>query len=462
MGFIKDLIKGVKGEGAAPENQASVVQPVTAPIDRLAVNSAIAGIQRSMKDISGLDLSDDAIRDAKRQADSGLPMQYYRYILKGVLRDGHIGGIISDLMRRTVSYPFDIEIPDEIKDDPDAQAQVDFLKMALSGINFDAVRQRAAWGTFWPTLQEVVFEEASASVRGSFGSNGLPGFIPVVPVSVTALPNLYLQSDTDGNLLYIQDNGQAINLGESEGRFIFAIDPEDEDQLMIRPVPFTELGSQKRVFDMWVDKVYTRSDGRKYRNRFAEPMLDIAYDAKDANAIKDADVIYGAYNSNGKLRSIKHPVEMMVQYMGADAVSTTSVFRDDLAVHNSEATKGLKGQDMSTEKDSTRATSTTGMAYDDELLSGICATRDQILTDQLLLVIRDLNYPEGKRFPMRLTTVLPEEFKAPEVIRLVESASAMGREFTEGELNELYRLPGHPDRENFVLTGLAKSNPFRL
>ena len=117
---------------------------------------------------------------------------------------------------------------------------------------------------------------------------------------------------------------------------------------------------------------------------------------------------------------------------------------------------------MSTEKDSTRATSATGMAYDDELLSSICRVRDRILTDQLLLLIRDLNFPEGKRFPVRLTTELPEEFNAVETIRRVESASSMGREFTEGELNDLYRLPGNADRENFVLPGLAKQNPFAL
>lgn len=459
MGFL-DILKGRRA--ATSNTPETVVQPVSAPVDRQAINSAYSTVQRTMKDISGLELNDSAIREAKRQADSGLPMQYYRYIQKGVLRDGHIGGVIADLMRRTVAYPFDIELPDEIMDDPDAQAQVDFLKMACSGLNFDAVRERAAWGTFWPTLQEVVFGDAPAGSRAKFSGNGLPGFVPVVPVDVIPLPNLYLQSDTDGNLLYIQDDGRTVNLSDSDGNFIFAIDPADADQLMIKPIPFTELGSQKRVFDQWVDKIYTRMDGRKYRNRFAEPTLDIGYDPTDPNSKIDADVIYGAYNANGKLRSIKHPNTVTADYIGADAVSTTSVFREDLATHNSEATKGLKGQDMSTEKDSTRATSNTGMAYDDELLSGICSTRDKILTDQFLIPIRDLNFPEGKRYPVKLITVLPEEFNALETLRLVESASSMGREFTEGELDRLYRLPGNPDRENFVLPGLSKSNPFQL
>ncbi len=454
MGFF-DIIRG--------KSTAQVVQQISAPIDRLAINSAYSAIQRDLKDISGLDLNDTAIREAKRQADSGLPMQYYRYILKGVLRDGHIGGVIADLMRRTTSYPFDIKLPDEIKDDLDAQAQVNFLKLALSDINFDSVRQRAAWGSFWPTLQEITFgRSGNAQVSAFFVNAGLPGFVPMVPISVTPLPNLYLQSDADGNLLYIQDGGTTINLSESKGRFIFAVDPDDEDQLMIKPIPFTELGSQKRVFDMWVDKKYTLLDGRKYRNRFAEPTMDISYDPADPNSKLDAEVIYGAYNANGKLRSMKHPDSVKAQYVGADSVSTTSAFRDDMAAQNSEATKGLKGQDMSTEKDSTRATSTTGMAYDDELLSGICATRDQILTDQLLLVVRDLNYPPGKRFPMQLITVLPEEFNAAERIRLVESASSMGKEFTEGELDDLYRLSSNPDRESVILPGLAKSNPFRV
>jgi hypothetical protein len=231
---------------------------------------------------------------------------------------------------------------------------------------------------------------------------------------------------------------------------------------MIKPIPFTELGSQKRVFDEWVNKVYAKVDGRKYRNRFAEPMLDVSYDPSSPNSKADASTIYSAYNANGKLRSILHPNSTAAQYIGADAVSTTSVFRDDLEAHNAEATKGLKGQDMSTERDSTRATSNTGMAYDDELLSSICRTRDSILTEQLLLRVRDLNFPEGKRFPVKLVTVLPEEFNAPEVIRLVESASTMGREFTEGELNDLYRLPANADREKFQLPGLSKQNPFRL
>lgn len=458
MGFF-DFVFGRKA-GDQPEQP--VLQTVSAPINRVAINEAFSSVQRTMKDISGLELNDQSIREAKMQADSGLPMQYYRYILKGVLRDGHIGGVISDLMRRTAAYPFDIEIPDEQKDNPEAQAQVEFLRMACHNLNFDAIRERAAWGTFWPTLQEIVFGEAPAQIRQFFGENGLPGFVPVVPVSVVPMPSMYLQSDSDGNLLYIQDGGQAINLMESEGRFIFSIDPADSDQLMIKPVPFTEIGSQKRVFDMWVDKMYTRADGRKYRNRFAEPTLDIGYDPQDPNSKADADIIYSAYNVSGKLRSIKHPNSVTADYIGADAVSTTSVFREDLATLNSEATKGLKGQDMSTEKDSTRATSTTGMAYDDELLSGICSIRDRILTDQFLLVIRDLNYPEGKRFPVSLTTVLPEEFRAAEVIRLVESASSMGREFSEGELDELYRLPANPDRANFILPGLAKQNPFKL
>lgn len=456
MGFFDGLRRN-------KTNGDQVVQQVTAPVSRLAINSAYAPIQRSLKDISSLDLNDSAIREAKRQADSGLPMQYFRYILKGVLRDGHIGGVVSDLMRRTVAYPFDITLTDEIKDDPEAQAQVNFLKLALSSVNFDAVRQRAAWGTFWPTLQEITFGPSEdKQIQDFFTNNGIPGFVATVPLSITPLPNLYLQSDADGNLLYIQDGGQTINLSECAGRFIFSIDPEDEDQLMIKPIPFTELGSQKRVFDTWVDKTYTRLDGRLYRNRFAEPTLDIAYDPVDPNSKLDAEVIYNAYNASGKLRSMKHPASVITQYLGDKASSTTSIFRDDMGEQNSEATKGLKGQNMSTEKNSTRATSKTGMSYDDELLSAISATRDQILTDQLLLVIRDLNYPPEKRFPMTLTTVLPDEFNAAEMQKIVESASSMGREFKEGELDTLYRLPGNPDRENFVLPGLQKSNPFRL
>lgn len=438
-----------------------ITKAVSAPIDRQAVNSAYATIQRTLKDYGTLDLSDTSIRDAKRQADSGLPMQYYRYILKGVLRDGHIGGIISDLMRRTVAYPFDIELPEELREDQSALDQVQFLKTVLGSIPIDTVRHVAAWGTFWPTLQEVVYGEAPSSVREQFDGNGLPGFAPVVPVKIVPLPNLYLQSDEAGNLLYIQDNA-TINLSDHDGQFIVAIDPSDADQLMIKPIPFTELGSQKRVFDEWVNKVYAKVDGRKYRNRFAEPMLDVSYDPSNPNSKADASTIYSAYNANGKLRSILHPNSTAAQYIGADAVSTTSVFRDDLEAHNAEATKGLKGQDMSTERDSTRATSNTGMAYDDELLSSICRTRDSILTEQLLLRIRDLNFPEEKRYPAKLVTVLPEEFNAPEVIRLVESASTMGREFTEGELNDLYRLPANADREKFQLPGLSKQNPFRL
>jgi|GEM_PF-3060804 len=459
---ILDLFR--RNRSAKPDSMPTeqTVHPVSAPIDRLAINSAMAGIQRDMKDFSGLELSDAAIRNAKQQADSGLPMTYYRYIQKGVLRDGHIGGTTSDLMRRTVAYPFEIELPDEIKDDPDAQAQVKFLSMVLHSINFNAVRERAAWGTFWPTLQEIVWGEASQSIRDEYSGNGIPGFTPVVPVEIRQLPNIYLQSDAEGNLLYIQDGAQAMNISDRPTQFIFAIDPADADQLMIKPVPFTEIGSQKRVFDTWVDKVYTRVDGRKYRNRFAEPTLDVSYDNQDPNNAADAATIYGAYNANGKLRSIKHPSTVTVDYIGADAVSTTSVFRDDLDTHNSEATKGLKGQDMSTEKDSTRATSATGMAYDDEMLSSVCAIRDQILADQLLIPIRDLNFPEGKRYPVHFCTKLPEEFKAPEVIRLVESASSMGAEFTEGEVANLYRLPVNSDRENMILPGLSKNNPFRL
>ncbi len=456
MGFF-DALKKKK------TNTDQIVQQVTAPIDRLAINSAYSALQRNLKDISTLDLSDSAIREAKRQADSGLPMQYFRYILKGVLRDGHIGGVVSDLMRRTVAYPFDIYLPDEVKDNVEAQDQVKFLKMALSGVNFDAVRQRAAWGTFWPTLQEITFGVSTdIQLQEFFRNNGLPGFVPIVPASITPLPNLYLQSDQDGSLLYIQDGDTAINLSDSQGRFIFAVDPEDEDQMMIKPIPFTELGSQKRVFDTWVDKVYTRLDGRMYRNRFAEPTLDIGYDPVDPNSKLDAEIIYSAYNSSGKLRSMKHPTSVTAQYLGDKASSTTSIFRDDMSEQNSEATKGLKGQNMSTEKNSTRATSKTGMSYDDELLSAISATRDQILTEQLLLVVRDLNYAPDKRFPMTLTTVLPDEFNASEVQKIVESASAMGREFKEGEVDKLYRLPTNPDRQNFVLPGLQKSNPFRL
>lgn len=456
MGFFDALRKKKTNEGQA-------VQQVSAPVTRLAINSAYSAIQRNLKDISSLDLNDSAIRDAKRQADSGLPMQYFRYILKGVLRDGHIGGVVSDLMRRTVAYPFDVVLPDEVKDDLDAQAQVNFLKLALSGVNFDAVRQRAAWGTFWPTLQEITFGVSDEKqIQDFFTNNGIPGFVPIIPVSITPLPNLYLQSDSDGNLLYIQDGGQVVNLSESSGRFIFAVDPEDEDQLMIKPIPFTELGSQKRVFDVWVDKTYTRLDGRLYRNRFAEPTLDISYDPIDSNSKQDAEVIYNAYNSSGKLRSMKHPASVVTQYLGDKASATTSIFRDDMSEQNSEATKGLKGQNMSTELHSNRATSKTGMSYDDELLSAISATRDQILTEQLLLVIRDMNYPPEKRFPMTLVTVLPDEFNAAEMQKIVESASAMGREFKEGEIDKLYRLPSNPKRENFVLPGLQKSNPFRL
>ena len=456
MGFF-DVLRRKK------EDHGQVVKTVSAPVDRMAINSAFSSLQRNLKDITSLDLSDDAIRSAKKQADSGLPMQYYRYILKGVLRDGHIGGVIADLMRRTVAYPFDIVLPDEIKTDPDAQEQVNFLKMSLSKINLDAVRQRAAWGNFWPTLQEIVFAPSQdPTIQEHFANNGIPGFIPIVPVAITPLPNIYLQSDQDGNLLYIQDGDEAINLSESKGRFIFAIDPEDEDQLNIKPIPFTELGSQKRVFDTWVDKVYTKLDGRMYRNRFAEPTLDIGYDPVDANSKQDAEVIYGAYNASGKLRSMKHPVGVTVQYLGDKASSTTSIFRDDMTEQNSEATKGLKGQNMSTELHSRMTPSKTGMAYDDELLSAIASTRDQILTEQLLLVIRDLNYATDKRFPMTMTTVLPDEFDPSATQKIVESASAMGREFKEGELDKLYRLPANPDRENFVLPGLQKSNPFRL
>ena len=436
-----------------------IVQPVTAPVDRLATNSASAGIERSLKDVSGLDLNDDAVRAAKLKADSGLPMTYYRYILKGVLRDGHIGGILADLMQRSVAYPFDIELFDEVKENPAAQAQADFLKAALSGFNFDQVREKAAWGTFWPTLQEVVYSRSSdRSVSRFFDNSGLPGFEPVVPVLVTPLPNLYLQSDEHGNLLYIQDDGRVINLTDEADRFIIAINPADAEHVMIKPIPFTEIGSQARIFDEWVGKVYARLDGRRYRNRFAEPMLDVRHDPEDANAKKAADTIYNAYNSNGKLRSMSHPSSVEVGYVGGENVARSSLFREDVLSHNSEATKGLKGQDMSTEKDSTRATSATGMLYDDELLKSICSIRDTILNDQLVLPLRDMNFSAANRFPLRLVTRLPEEFDASERIGLVESASAMGRVFSEGELNELYRLPQNPERELVVLKGLANTS----
>lgn len=455
MGFFDRFRTGKKS--------STVVKPVTAPIDRLTTNTAMAAIERTLKDISGLDLNDAAVREAKTKADSGLPMTYYRYILKGVLRDGHIGGILADLMQRTVAYPFDIEVDEEFKEDDSAQAQADFLKTALQSINFDQVRQKAAWGTFWPTIQEKVFVRSSnPSITKFFEESGIPGFEPVVPAYVNSLPNIYLQSDENGNLLYIQDDSQTVNLTEKADRFIIAIDPADAEHLMVKPIPFTEIGTQARIFDEWVNKVYAKLDGRKYRNRFAEPMLDVSYDPEDQNAKAAAETIYSAYNSNGKLRSMSHPKTSEVQYVGSENVANTSIFHEDVQIHNSEATKGLKGQDMSTEKDNTRANSTTGMKYDDELLKTICKIRDGILTEQLVLPLRNMNYSDGNRYPVRLTTKLPEEFDAPEKIRLVESASNMGREFTEGELNDIYRLPQNPDREQIVLQGLAKNNPFRL
>lgn len=455
MGFL-DLFRR---KGSAD----TVTKPVTAPIDRLTINTAMAEIERSLKDISGLDLDDASVKEAKRKADSGLPMTYYRYILKGVLRDGHIGGILADLMQRTTAYPFDIEVDEEFKEDESAQAQADFLKTALQSINFDPVREKAAWGTFWPTLQEIAFvRSTNSAITKFFENSGIPGFEPVIPAYITPLPNLYLQSDENGDLLYIQDNSQTINLTEEAERFIIGINPSDIEHLMIKPVPFTEIGIQSRIFDEWVSKAYAKLDGRKYRNRFAEPMLDVSHEQEDANAKKAAEAIYSAYNTNGKLRSMAHPKSVEVNYIGAENVANTSIFHEDVEIHNSEATKGLKGQNMSTEKDSTRATATAGMAYDDELLKTVCTTRDKILTEQLVLRLRDMNYSENNRYPVRLITKLPEEFDAPERIRLVESASGMGREFTEGELNDLYRLPQNPDRKGFVLPGLGKNNPFAL
>lgn len=424
----------------------------------VSLGSAFATQQGILREGLASYLDDNKIREAKEAAHLGAPLEYYRILEQLCYTDGHTAGLLDAMYERIIGHTTIIASRDT------NNTTANTIASLISELLYDSMhmlKATLAESTFYgiSVIEQTLIPVDDMFIRQKIAS--VSHISQPYTIKFTPLPQLFLR-DVNGELQFIQPNG-AINFNHFlPDKFIIAFRPQDQKNCIKKPLPFDELGIQRRLFRPLVDKIYAILGRRTFDDLFTDPVLDLAYEP-EKDAISDASAIYNIYTAGGRLRALKHTKSLSVQFLQSQDATVSQNLTARIEADNAEITKAINGDNLGTESISNRASSVQGY---NKLLNrdrAVIQWIDSIINTKVIPLLMKTNFPNMLHLTPYAQTIVREEknisqeldvirvfFEHGGVMTRKEFDERLGYETPKGEENKLLASPNRIIAEDTI------------